>query len=69
MRLAKNKSKTNCLKLGLKAFKAVLFRRLISLHRRNETTVQGKTQNHNAEIVSHTYKRKESAMHFSVLKF
>lgn len=28
MRLAKNKSKTNCLKLGLKAFKAVLLCRL-----------------------------------------
>lgn len=69
MRLAKNKSKTNCLKLGLKAFKAVLFRRLISLHRRNETAVQGKSQSHNAKIVSHTYNRKESAIHFSLLKF
>lgn len=49
MRLAKNKSKTNCLKLGLKAFKAVLFRRLISLHRRNETAAQGKSQSHKAK--------------------
>lgn len=47
MRLAKNKSKTNCLKLGLKAFKAVLFRRLISLHRHNKTTVQVKSQSQN----------------------
>ncbi len=42
---------------------------LISLHRHNKATAQGKTQNHNAEIVSHTYKRKESAVHFSLLKF
>lgn len=68
MRLAKNKSKTNCLKLGLKAFKAVLFRRLISLHRRNETAVQGKSQSHNAKIASRIFTLKESAMHFSLIK-
>nr|DAO26152.1 MAG TPA: hypothetical protein [Bacteriophage sp.] len=50
-------------------FKAVLLCRLINLHRHNKTAAQGKTQNHNAEIVSHTYKRKESAVHFSLLKF
>lgn len=68
MRLAKNKSKINCLKLGLKAFKAVLLCRLISLHRRNKTAVQGKSQSHNTEIVSHNYSRKESAIDFSMLK-
>lgn len=40
-----------------------------SLHRHNKTAVQGKSQSHNAKIVSHTYNRKESAIHFSLLKF